>query len=294
MSFVRSFPDRKISFLEGEPLYKLLRDDVKKGEVFPALRKDTLDFYCGGGVLFRFDGKQFQRNPNYGGENINRRKGFVPQEIYGKDFLKSYESFKRENKEHFEKNGGKSVAKPNERQFLAELYKYTYKNSDFPEVCVLDIEVNFNVGGVKKCDMLLYHSHSNELMFVEGKLFSDSRLSCHKNDSEPDVIGQVKEYSGIIQGIREEIEMQYAGYLTVMSRLFFGIAWEKRPPQLISDVKLLVYDTPSDEDIMSGYSYRYRRNLKEKVDAAGISALWIGKDEHEKYTLNKIWQYFSG
>ena len=47
----------------NEQLYSdYLLPDIKKGEVFPAIRNETITFYHKGGRLFSFDGNGFITN----------------------------------------------------------------------------------------------------------------------------------------------------------------------------------------------------------------------------------------
>ena len=300
MSFVRSFGDDQFQKMKDEPLFKdLLYGAVKEGDVFPALRKNEFDFYHGGGCLFQYSGKSFKRNPAYdpeikeklkseGKKNVSpiSEKAYI--ERYLKNFTdtKNYDDFKLKNKEHFSKDG-----KPRERQYLEPLYGKTYSGDTFPKICVLDIEVRFNLdGSKKKCDMALLNTISKEIMFIEAKLFSDPRMSCGENNREPEVIDQVTKYSSLIQSYPEEINEGYKNCIRVTSRLFFN-SEIIMTPHIIEDVKLLVYETPCDDEIENNGVYRARKNLKEKIEKAEIDTIWIKKQEN--LSLNEIWDRFT-
>jgi len=301
MNFARCF--KKALPTTDNPLFKLLYNDIKAGDekrgiVFPALRVNELDFYCGGGVLFENNGTSFKRNPAYnkklkakiiaeGTKNISpiAEEAFVSR--HGLSFVDNYEAFKKENIEHFNKEG-----KPDERQYLERLYKHTYIGGCFPEICVLDIEIRFNVNrSQKKCDMILLNFNSREIMFVEGKLFADSRMSCGENDDrKPEVVEQVITYNNLINSLSsvQNIENQYANYIAIMSELFFGQKTELSL-RLLPSVKLLVYETPTHDEIMTKQEYRGRRSLKKQVEDTKIASLWIETGKEDKYTLSKIW-----
>ena len=309
MSFIRRF-EEKLLPKDDDPVFKLIHSDIKAGDgvhgiVFPTVRVDRLDFYHGGGVLLQYDGKAFKRNPAYDDPDIaaqrqkNRDNGLKVKstspmsedkyfEKYQVQFTDGYESFKKNNIKRFSKKG-----KPDERQFLERLYKHTYVGSEFPDVCVLDIEVFFNESGSKKkCDMVLLNTKKCQIMFVEGKLFGDSRMTCGKNDREPEVVEQVKEYSRIIRGSAPVFEAQYAKHISIMSHFVFRKKVELTP-ELIPDVKLLVYETPSDQEIENQYAYRCRRKLKDKIAGAEIGSMWIPKGKHGDYSLLDIWNKLS-
>jgi len=295
MSFIRRF-DEKLLPKDDDPVFKLIHSDIKTddgvhGIVFPTVRVDRLDFYHGGGVLLQYDGKAFKRNAAFDDQNIKGSHPMSVDKYLKKDqepFSDRYESFKENNIERFSKEG-----KPDERQYLERLYKHTYAGSEFPEVCVLDIEVFFNESGSKrKCDMVFFNKEECKLMFVEGKLFGDSRMSCGVNDRQPEVVEQVKEYSRIIRGSIPVFEAQYANHISIMSHFIFRKIVELTP-ELVPDVKLLVYETPSDQEIENQYAYRCRRNLKDKIAKAGIDSMWIPKGKHGDFSLIDIWNELS-
>jgi len=289
MGFNRQFAGKNVSLMKSDPLFPLLEYDIRKGLVFPAVRDGTLYFYHGGGVLFQFKGTMFRRNPHYDDKGTRKKSGFVSERNYGGvKFIDSYEEFKCRNRKHFEKNDGSGS---NERQYLDKFYGDTYRGKTFPEICVLDIEVNFNSDSQKKCDMVLFNSVEQELMFVEGKLFRDGRMSCGIKDRTPEVINQVNEYSGIISKNVDTIKDQYMNHLSIMSQLFFDFTWNGNL-RIIPGAKLLVYETPTDEEIKTKSAYRARRNLKKKVENAEIAALWVPASKSGDYSLKKIWNHF--
>jgi len=73
-----------------------------------------------------------------------------------------------------------------------------------------------------------------------------------------------------------------------MSKFIFGNEMAIKP-KLISGVKLLVYETPLDQELIR-HEYRCRRKLKEKVKKAKIGSLWINKNEQNKIDLAGIWE----
>ena len=93
---------------------------------------------------------------------------------------------------------------------------------------------------VQKCDLLLFNTITRELMFAEGKVFSDRRVKCAEGRT-PEVIGQVKSYTSSVAAQRGTIVEQYCRYTDIVNRLF---GTEFKPPLSIAEpVKLLVYQT---------------------------------------------------
>lgn len=229
MSFVRSLDKKQITALRNNKngaLFNLLKNDIKRGVVFPAIRKNEIYFYYEGGCLYKFSNGVFSRDKQY--------------EKYGYDEnLSSYESAKKQIENKFTNaNGGDK-----ERRLLNSLYSHTFNINNRRNVVVLDIEVNLNglTACGKKCDLVLFNVSSNNLMFAEGKVFSDSRVNV-RHGKMPEVIAQVNEYSAAINEQREVIISQYGSYVDLINELF-GTNYSV-PQKIIQPAKLLVYETP--------------------------------------------------
>ena len=230
MSFIRSLDNRQIELLQSDEncaLFNLLKKDIVSGVVFPAVRKNQLYFYYEGGCLYKFSTGKFTRDKafeKYGGETAG---------------LSSYEIAKIQVENKFtNKIGGDK-----ERRLLNALYRHTFCNERLYDTVVIDIEVNLNgnVACQKKCDLVLYNVLSGEIMFVEGKVFADSRVNV-KQGNTPEVIEQVNEYSLAIEEQAQTIVKQYANHIDIINCLF--CMYYPTPKKLIQPAKLLVYETP--------------------------------------------------
>lgn len=269
MSFIRSFNQKQISALSSDKnigLFNLLKNDVHTGTVFPAIRKNQLYFYYEGGCLYKFSNGTFARDAAF--EKYST----------GTEWLSDYDRAKQQNKNKFTGTAGSCK----ERRLLNGLYSYTFTNNGCRTV-VLDIEINLNgyASRGKKCDLLLYNTQSNALAFVEGKVFSDSRVSV-KCGSLPKVINQVRAYSAAINEQAQTIIAQYANHIRIINELF---GTEYRPPEkLIRPAKLLVYETPST------LSENNRHSIKTITDALGKSnILMLG--QNQRPMPDDIWEY---
>lgn len=287
MAFHRCFDVSKIKTLSGGnmELYQRIFDDIKSGDIFPAVRVDRLDFYHGGGVLFSFSGNSFKRNPDYDGNESEAKKGggAVAEQTYGKSFNGNYEFFKECNRKRFRS----SANEDSERKFLDGFYGGTYKGYSFPSVCVLDIEVRINEeGNQKKCDMVLLGTEGgkNRIMFVEAKLKGNSELRCAVGRT-PKVVTQVEGYTAQLNKHKEIIEQQYLNYLDVMSRLIFKKPYNKTCDgmELIPNAKLLIFGKPKDTVMTNNQKYS-EQILKERLDV-----LWANAD----IRLSDIWDAFA-
>lgn len=269
MSFIRRLSDVNISKLtndENLQRYTLLKADVDAGFVFPAVRRNELHFYYMGGCLYKFKGGKFIRDPEYA------------KFSYGTEGLTEYERVKVENKHKYSKAEGQAK----ERQLLDRLYTHTFAFGRNSKVVVLDIEVSING---KKCDLVLLNTQTNELMFVEGKVFSDPRVKCEIGRT-PEVIEQVRFYTSSIAEHRDAILTQYAEHIRIINKLF-GTQYNQANT-LIEPAKLLVYETDFVNLTVNG---RYSIDtITEKLGENNV--MWVEKGGEP--TLEEIWKALSG
>jgi len=236
MAFIRKFDIAKLSGLVGQDaeIYTRLKADVFEGLVFPAVRAGRIDFYHRGGCLYSFREKSFERNDNYN----------KPEYAEGTTGLDSYSKAKKQNENKFRDANGVDT----ERMLLDRLNNHTFGIARKTKVVVLDIEVCLNgeVYGRGKCDMVLLNTATQELMFVEGKVFSDNRVNTLAS-SMPKVIEQINNYTTAITEQKAKIVEQYAEHIKIVNALFGR--YEENTiynPHitLIPSCKLLVMETP--------------------------------------------------
>lgn len=268
MGFIRSFSDRQINQMtsgENAELFLQLKADVLRGVVFPAVRKNELHFYYQGGCLYKFSGGSFKRDKNF--------------EKFGIGFegLSSYEKAKKEIEVKFTNVGGKAK----ERRLLNELNCHTFFGGYGGSVVVLDIEVNLNgaVGGGKKCDLVLFNRKTDELAFVEGKVFFDPRVLVSEPFT-PEVITQVNTYTAAISEQRKNIIEQYARHVEIVNELFKTSY--RAPRTMIEPAKLLVYATPTYPTPNGVYTIG---KINSALGAGNV--LWARDDDRP--TLDEIW-----
>lgn len=268
MAFVRSFDDSKVTALYADKnirLFKLLENDIFSGAVFPAIRKNEIYFYYEGGCLYKFSHGKFTRNKAY------EKFGCTTENA------SPYEAAKRQIESKFTNSDGGNK----ERRLLNSLYKHTFNKATVCDTIVLDIEVNLNgtVARGKKCDLVLYYLPLKKLMFVEGKVFTDSRVNV-KSGTLPEVTKQVNAYSSAIREQKENIIRQYANYVEIINKLFN--TQFPAPQSLIDCAKLLVYDMP----------YTLTENNTYSINAVTAA---LGKDntvwfkQNERPSTDEIW-----
>lgn len=269
MSFLRTLTELQMTKLksgDNAELFAKLSADVLRGEVFPAVRQNQLHFYYKGGCLYKFANGSFKRDKNYAKFGV------------GLEHLPPYERAKRENERKFTRVGGKVM----ERQLLDSLNRHTFDKCYEGDVVVLDIEVDLNgtVGRGKKCDMVLLNERTNELMFVEGKVFWDKRVLV-ANPFTPEVISQVNMYTAVITEQHQNILEQYARHIEVVKELFSTSYLA--PKRVVEPAKLLVYDTPSSPTKNGKYSIE---KINSELGTGNV--MWVNSDENP--TLDEIWE----
>ena len=271
MAFTRSFEQSKIDKMHSDKnvaLFNKLKGDVLKGEVFPAVRINELHFYYKGGCLYKFVGGRFNRNKNYEKYGVGLEE---PDE---------YERAKKENEIKYKNLAGAE----GERQLLDSLYSHTFSRGERPSVVVLDIEVNLGGQAVRKCDLVLLNTLTDEIMFVEGKVFSDKRVNVAISFT-PEVIEQVNIYTAAIASQRQNILVQYARHVEIVNKLF-GTYY--RPPKaIVEPAKLLCYGTPKSLNKNGTYGTKL---IEEALGAGNV--LWVKKDERP--SLESIWDSLKG
>ena len=275
MAFTRDFcqaqigkmtSDTLINAFTGESnlaLFNRLNADVFKGEVFPAVRINELHFYYKGGCLYKFTGGSFKRDKNYEKYGV------------GLDEPNEYKRAKKENEIKYRNSAGVE----GERQLLDRLYGHTFSRGESPSVVVLDIEVNLGGNAVRKCDLLLLNTQTDEIMFVEGKVFSDKRVNVAVSFT-PEVIEQVNIYTAEIASQRQNILVQYARHIEIVNKLF-GTSY--RPPKrIVEPAKLLCYGTPDRLNKNGAYGTKL---IEEALGEGNV--LWV--KENERPSLDDIW-----
>lgn len=248
-------------------LFSLLKNEVPKGIIFPAVRGNELHFYYKGGCLYKFVNGVFLRDTNY--------------RLYGAGTGKdAYANAKMQNENKYTNKKGEIT----ERQLLDKLYCHTFGANMSSKVVVLDIEVNLkgNVGNGKKCDLVLLNTQTDAIMFVEGKVFADKRVRCAVGYL-PEVIQQVNVYTAAMTEQRQNILLQYCEHVRIINELF-DVSYNA-PQTLVEPAKLLVYKTCGGKQQNVSYTMDII-NQKLGVD----NVMWTQGEP----TLEEIWNALDG
>jgi hypothetical protein len=197
-----------------------LCEDIKKGDVFPAIRNDYIDFYYKGGKLFGFDKNGFHTHIKYAsafeddGDYITENDLKSLQPI--SDFSKGYKRIK----ENCALYSGVEAAG------VSNLYhKFAYPQTKQPHsIVVLDIEVCFvnkeenKKKSLDRIDILLLNKKESRLRFYEAKHYSNAEL--WSSEGTPPIKQQILRYEDQIKKSKERILGQYENYTEIVNDLF--------------------------------------------------------------------------
>src|ERR1039457_6063186 len=75
--FKRVFNENQQAKLLATPLFKKLREDVMAGDIFPAFRNNTIDFYYKGGNAFKFKDGMFSTHIKYASVLQGHDKSYI-------------------------------------------------------------------------------------------------------------------------------------------------------------------------------------------------------------------------
>ncbi|GEM_PF-729397 len=243
MSFVRSFRPSQITHLQESPLFRLLKRDVEKGTVFPAFRKDRIDFYHRGGKLFSFgkNGYRSDITDDHFWTHIKYASVFLSQKnrdyVAERDLTDATEICPIRNFaeveafEQIKKNCAMYARE--EASAVSSVYSaFSWAKQAAQSLVVLDIEVSFEVdadsgryfNGKKekqdRVDFVVLDKTSGLLRFVEAKLFVNQELV--SPEDKPSIVGQIGKYQGQIHKRHGEIREAYGNYVT-LGHTVFGV-----------------------------------------------------------------------
>ena len=274
-NFKKEFKGFDFNKFKEEEIYQLLKEDIKNGKIFPALRDNRIDFYYEGGRIFQYKSNRFSYNTDYfkymGGKytTINSENYMVDNNNFN---LRSfYEDLKKGVRERFKNKNNEKT----ERQFLSKLYKYTY-DSEESNTVVLDIEIRFNKGNGKKCDLMLYNNQLQKLMLVEAKVVGNKELV---SDTTPKVIDQVKEYSSWINEGVEIFTEQYSNYIEFMNSVF-NKNFNTDVRDICKSAKLIVFEA-KEKTITDQHKQKLKAGLGEG------NVLFVSEDNID---IDEIWR----
>lgn len=127
--------------------------------------------------------------------------------------------------------------------------------------------------------MVLLNKQTGQIMFVEGKVFSDKRVNVAVG-FVPEVIEQVNNYTAAIKKQAAEIIMQYAEHIRIVNLLFNQNF--KTKLELIETAKLIVYGTPAQ---LNKNGLHSKQMINDKLGCENV--VWC--ETNKKLSLDEIW-----
>ena len=238
--------------MQEMPWFKLLKEDVERGDVFPALRySGEVDFYYRGALLCKYKGNL------KGAPTTSRNK-----EPFNPENLDDYKMIKKGCEEW----GRKANGEANERAALSILYgKFSPYIKPAPSMILLDIEVGFpklflnNEENHRntQVDLLFLDKSTGKLYFIEVKEAGDGRVKAESGDRSAQeifdsvpVVEQLNEYDAHLAAREDEILTAYQNYFSIM-REIFGCEIYSGKLSLYNRTKLLVYGESTENGIQS-------------------------------------------
>lgn len=290
MAFERRFTE--IEKLKAEPLFQqcLLRDIINRFEerpdryrdVFPAVRKDRIDFYYKGGKLFSYDGKTgFKTHHKYASViKFDDKNPYVSDtNLQAIDnFIEGYERIKENC----------SLYSGIEAAGVSRVYGdfSCTKQEKLHQVVVLDIEVclireneaDDPEPGKKsraksdRIDLLLLDTESCLLRFFEAKDFSNSEIRA-KTGHTPKIVMQMQRYQEQLNApnVRQEMLAGYSSHVEIINQLFSPEAPLPTPQDIDPVPRLLVFgfDKPQLKEKLENEIDRLEKDYELSVYAIG-------------------------
>lgn len=272
------------SKLKQEPLFiKRLLPDIKSDNVndrvFPAIRKNVIDFYFKGGNLFSFNGT-FRTHRKYASIYKHEKKYLSEVDLNNikpiSNFIDDYEEIKKNCARY---SGA-------EREGISNVYsKYSYACSN-ENITVLDIEIAFSNdnASIDMPDFLIFNCKKKLLRFYEAKHFSNSEIWAAVN-TKPKVVKQIGRYNTIIEKNKDRIVCEYQNYIEHVNELF-QLELPK-PQEVNSNVGLVIFGF--DRDQLQG---RFEKLIKDDKSLDGINYYPIG--EIKGLIIDNLWKKTEG
>lgn len=285
--FERKLDERIIRKLQKENLFNVnLQRDIVGGEVFPAIRKDCIDFYYRGGRLFSFGKGGFTTHVKYASVYDYGRsyvtETSLKEMVPVKDFSGSYDRIK-------ENCGNYTSVEP---FGVSRLYRFSPFVRHPGRYVLLDVEVSlkqdprlddepgYDEDNIRRkmdrIDILLYDLKDCVLHFIEAKDFSNSEIW---SKDKPKVIEQVQKYDKQLVQREDEILKAYSDYVSLMKDLF-PVELEK-PKNLIRETGLYIFG-------YDGYQQKIVLELRDKIKKFGVPVCIIGNPKGIK--IEKLWK----
>jgi hypothetical protein len=257
--------------------------------VFPAIRKNAIEFYYHGRKLFKYDSNlRFSTNRKYASVVQGQSKPEVFESEL--EFMHPIKSFK-EGYQKIKKMC--KIYSEDEASGVAKAYNHSSYASSTPQenICVLDIEIAFgkeqndsygtsdDLEKSRRIDLLLYNVRERKLRFFEAKRFRNGELWSPRG-VPPRVISQLRSYNDILgnKENRKHILEEYTWYLQCMKPIIGRNILE--PNDIYPEVVLLIF----------GFDRWQIRKMNELLlEDHSLSGFWLRRRGSIDCRAEEIW-----
>ncbi len=259
--------------------YEELRAKVRAGELFPSIRENILDFYCGGQRALRRTRDTYRSNDWFINDG-RRENGSQSKDLVFRTFSKETATLE----DILERCRMRAKAGSLEGYQLAKIFKYfsfASLHADRNSPILIDVEARFapldkgkSNNGSNMVDLVFLLPGKRELLFVEGKRRGDGRMR-KSTGKYPEVRDQVQGYRDQLEKRENQILKAYKQASDDMDEIF-GFTFIA-PKSVLPEVPILVVGDSDDEKEL-----RPRKNQNDK---------WLEPLlEETPGTTCKIWQ----
>lgn len=255
-NFIRHLDQVLLDKLQREPLFTdRLAEDIKIGDVFPAVRNNRVDFYYGGGKLFSYAFYGFLTHIKYASVITSPRSYVREGELPNLSPIGSFVGVYDRIKENCALYAGM------EAQGISNILKSfsRFVRGQTQTIIPLDVEICFDAADADdpfeaappkrtndRIDMLFYDTEKKLLRFCEAKHYSNGEL-WSKPSNHPRVTSQLSRYTRQISKRRDSILAQYRGYTCIINQLLGLSIPEPRTIDPEVPVFLLVFGFDRDQ-----------------------------------------------
>ncbi|MGI5880259.1 MAG: hypothetical protein ACOX6L_06660 [Syntrophomonadaceae bacterium] len=247
--FTRGVDLTLINSLKTKPLFqKRLRPDIDSGDVFPAIRNNRIDFYCGGGKLFSYSNDGFKTHQKYASIIDQPVNDYISAtDLSNACLIKSFDSGYGRIKELCQRYSGIEATGVSYLLKRFSIVKFGMNEN----IVAIDIEAAMlNVDDeaaqtTDRIDLVLYNQKARKIHFVEVKDYSNKELW---SKGTPKVVVQIERYEKQIIKRKAEILTAYQTHVNSLNKLFdLNINF----PQYVSD-RVCLYIFGFDDDQKKG------------------------------------------
>jgi len=260
--FSRTLNDDLIKELNRQKLFeKRLKLDIRKGNVFSAVRKNEIAFYYEGGKLFTFNKEGFKTHVKYASVFKTDNDYISESKLKGVKKIDCFFDGYKRIKENCSLYAGEESAG------VAQIYsKYSYASSRSATI-VLDIEISLkSLDEDKKqdrIDILLFDKNKKRLIFCEAKNFLNKEIWAPKGVALK-VINQIRKYEKQIKTREINILDQYKNYIDIANDMFPTLDLPY-PDNIYPNVLLLIFGFDRDQISGKRFSELFKNNLPKDI-----------------------------